>query len=117
MNIAIDVHSLGSRASGNETYFQQLLRGLVLDKSDNQYTLFYMHGGAPASNPTDERFRWVRIPRSALLRLGFSLARALRKIRPDIFHCQYIQPAFVKCKTVVTIHDLAFEHLSGLAHP
>ncbi|HWX53028.1 MAG TPA: glycosyltransferase family 1 protein [Verrucomicrobiae bacterium] len=117
MNIAIDVHSLGSRASGNETYFQQLVRGLVLDKSHNRYALFYMHDGAPESNPTDARFRWVRIPRNPLWRLGLSLPRALREIQPDVFHCQYIQPLFVRCKTVVTIHDLAYEHLSGFAHP
>ena len=41
MKIAIDVHSIGTQAGGNETYFRQLLRGLVLDKSDQEYVLFY----------------------------------------------------------------------------
>lgn len=110
MKIAIDVHSLGSTDSGNETYFQQLLRGLVLDKSDNQYTLLYTHAEAPGSNPVDERFHWVRIPQNPLRRIVFSLPRVLRKLQPDVFHCQYIQPPFLGCRTVVSIHDLAHEH-------
>lgn len=116
MKIAIDVHSLGSRAAGNETYFQQLLRGLVLDKSENQYTLFYTHAEAPGSNPVDARFRWVRIPQNPLRRIVFSLPQVLREVQPDVFHCQYIQPPFLGCRTVVTIHDLAHEHYPEHGH-
>src|SRR5215471_7721965 len=50
MHIAIDVHSLGANAGGNETYFQQLLRGLVQDTSDHRYSLFYTHTAAPVAN-------------------------------------------------------------------
>jgi glycosyltransferase involved in cell wall biosynthesis len=110
MKIAIDVHSLGSRSAGNETYFRQLLRGLVLDKSENQYTLFYTHAEAPGSNPVDARFRWVRIPQNPLRRIVFSLPQVLRKLQPDVFHCQYIQPPLLGCRTAVAIHDLAHEH-------
>lgn len=117
MNIAIDVHSLGSRAAGNETYYQQLLRGLALDGSQNQYTLFYTHPEAPQSNPADNRFRWITIPQNPLLRLGISLPRQVKQVAPDVFHCQYIAPPFLSSKMVVTIHDLAHEHLPGFAHP
>ena len=30
-------------------------------------------------------------------------------MKPDVFHCQYILPPNVKCRTVITIHDLAHE--------
>ncbi|HET7873740.1 MAG TPA: glycosyltransferase family 1 protein [Terriglobales bacterium] len=119
MKLALDVHSLGARAAGNETYYRQLLRGLLLDRSPNDYTLFYTHAAAlECVDPTtDPRFRWVAIPRNPLPRLAFSLPRLLRSAPPDVFHCQYIRPLGVRAKTVVTIHDLAHEHLPALANP
>jgi glycosyltransferase involved in cell wall biosynthesis len=119
MKIALDVHSLGTRAAGNETYYRQLLRGLLLDRSANQYTLFHTHAEAQeiAGTQSDARFRWVAIPKNPLPRLCLSLPRLLRNAPPDVFHCQYIRPVGVRAKTVVTIHDLAHEHHPGLAHP
>jgi glycosyltransferase involved in cell wall biosynthesis len=38
----------------------------------------------------------------------------LRQLQPDVFHCQYIMPPRVKCKTVVSIHDLAYEHFPAM---
>lgn len=115
MKIALDVHSIGARAAGNETYYRQLLHGLVLDQSRNDYTLFYTHAEALRSAHTDQRFRWVGIPRNPLPRLCLSLPHLLRKSPPDVFHCQYIRPVGVACKTVVTIHDLSHEHYPELA--
>jgi glycosyltransferase involved in cell wall biosynthesis len=117
MQIAIDVHSLGSRAGGNETYYQQLLRGLVESRSKHQFTLFYTHPEAMQFSSTDDRFRWVPIPQNRLLRLGLALPLWLRHYAPDIFHCQYIAPLLVNSKLVVTIHDLAHEHYPAMAHP
>jgi glycosyltransferase involved in cell wall biosynthesis len=117
MHIAIDVHSIGSRAAGNETYYQQLVRGLAEFGSAHQFTLFYTHPEAPRGVPASPQFVWEKIPQNRILRLGFSLPRRIREIAPDIFHCQYIAPARVSSKLVVTIHDLAHEHHPGLAHP
>src|SRR5947199_10534238 len=117
MKIAIDVHSIGTQAGGNETYFLQLLRGLALDKSDHQYTLFYVHPEALEEIKGDPRFHSVLVPKNPIARLCFSLPRLLRKIRPDIFHCQYVQPLFTRAKTVVTIHNLAHEHFPEFFHP
>jgi glycosyltransferase involved in cell wall biosynthesis len=119
MKLALDVHSLGTRAAGNETYFRQLLRGLMLDRSANDYTLFYTQPAAleTVSTAADPRFRWVQIPKNPLPRLSLALPRLLRNSPPDVFHCQYIRPLGVRAKTVVTIHDLAHEHLPALANP
>jgi glycosyltransferase involved in cell wall biosynthesis len=117
MKIAIDVHSLGSGAAGNETFWQQLLRGLFLDKSENQYTLLYAYPGIPERTALDRRFRWIAIPQNWLRRVAVSLPRTLRRERPDIFHFQYVQPPFLSCRTVVTIHDLAHEHYPEYQHP
>lgn len=117
MKIAIDVHSLGTQAGGNETYFRQLLAGLVADKTGHQYSLFYAHDSALAATQGDSRFEFVRIPANPFVRLGFSLPRLLRKTRPDVFHCQYVQPLWGRTRTVVSIHDLAYEHFPGYFNP
>lgn len=109
MKVAIDVHSIGAQAGGNETFYRQLLQGLTEDKSLNSYTLFYTHANAPSLVKVDERFKWVRIPQNPVIRVSFALPALLRELKPDIFHCQYILPPRVNCKTVVTIHDLAHE--------
>jgi glycosyltransferase involved in cell wall biosynthesis len=117
MKIAIDVHSLGSGTAGNETFWQQLLRGLALDKSDNQYTLLYAYPEVPEHNPLDARFRWAAIPPNWLRRVAVSIPWTLRREQPNVFHCQYVLPPFLACGTVVTIHDLAFEHYPEYQHP
>jgi glycosyltransferase involved in cell wall biosynthesis len=117
MKIAIDVHSLGTQAGGNETYYRQLLSGLADDKSSHQYNLFYTHAGAPVQTQSDPRFHFERIPHNPIVRICGVLPRRLKKIRPDVFHCQYIMPPFVKVPTVVTIHDLAHEHHPDFFHP
>jgi glycosyltransferase involved in cell wall biosynthesis len=117
MKIAIDAHSVGSQAGGNETYFRQLLRGLARDKGDNVYTIFQAHNDSLEEISGDSRFNSVGIPKSPILRLAFSIPRLLRKVKPDVFHCQYVQPPFTKAKTVVTIHDLAHEHFPEFFHP
>jgi glycosyltransferase involved in cell wall biosynthesis len=117
MRIAIDVHSVGAQASGNETYYRQLIQELGADQSDNQYTLFYMHSDALTAVGPDPRFAFIRVPTNPIARICFSLPRKLRQIKPDIFHCQYIQPPFIGVPSVVTIHDLAFEHFPEFFHP
>lgn len=110
MKIAIDVHSLGTQAGGNETFYRQLLEGLVQDGSPNSYTLFYTRPNAMSSVKLDHRFTCRQIPANPIRRICLSLPRALRALGPDVFHCQYILPLAVRSKTVVTIHDLAHEH-------
>lgn len=110
MKIAIDAHSLGTQAGGNETYYRQLIRGLAQDGSDNRYTLLHTHPFSLPEAVQDARFTLRKIPRNPLLRLAAALPLALWQIRPDIFHCQYIKPLWSSGKTVVTIHDLAHEH-------
>lgn len=117
MNIAIDAHSLGTQAGGNETYYRQLLRGLAADQSPNRYTLFHTHPFTLTEIQNDSRFTLRKIPSNPVLRLSLALPRMLQQIKPDIFHCQYIQPLWGNGKTVVTIHDLAHEHYPEFFHP
>ncbi|HKR96769.1 MAG TPA: glycosyltransferase family 1 protein [Candidatus Angelobacter sp.] len=117
MKIAIDVHSLGTQAGGNETYFRQLVRGLAADPSGNHYTLFHTHPIALEAVCNDPRFTLCEIPKNPISRLALALPRKLRQIQPDVFHCQYVQPLWGTRKTVVAIHDLAHEHFPEFFHP
>jgi glycosyltransferase involved in cell wall biosynthesis len=117
MNIAIDVHSLGSQSGGNETYIRQLLLGLELDQSDNQYDLLYTYPAALNYRIIDRRFSFTQIPKNPISRICAALPRLLKKRQPQVFHCQYVQPPFTKTKTVLSIHDLAHEHFPEFFHP
>src|SRR6476660_3660498 len=117
MKIAIDVHSLGTQSGGNETYFRQLVRGLIEDKGDNSYNLFYSHPSVLDEFPWDARFNLSKIPTNPFRRICVSLPHLLRKNKPEVFHCQYVKPPFPKIRTVVTIHDLAHEHYPEFFHP
>jgi glycosyltransferase involved in cell wall biosynthesis len=117
MRIAIDVHSLGTQAGGNETYYRQLILGLSADPSENSYTLFHTHRFTLEVLKNDHRFRLCKVPKNPILRLSLALPAKLRQIRPDLFHCQYVQPLWGNRKTVVTIHDLAHEHFPEFFHP
>jgi len=118
MKIAIDVHSLGTQSGGNETYCRQLLRGLELSPGGNQYDLFYTHSGALKQQGFDgPPFRLVPIPKNPIVRICTVLPRLLRRMKPDVFHAQYVLPPFVKTKTVLAIHDLAHEHFPEFFHP
>jgi glycosyltransferase involved in cell wall biosynthesis len=118
MKIAIDVHSLGTQSGGNETYCRQLLRGLAQSPGDHQYDLLYTNPVALSQEGIgDPPFHFIPIPKNPIVRICAALPRLLAKIRPDVFHCQYVQPPFIKAKTVLSIHDLAYEHFPEFFHP
>ena len=113
MRIAIDAHSVGARLAGNETYAINLIEALAEIDQSNQYTLYVTKQSAV------ERFanRWPNfkvqrtLPHTPLVRIPLTLSRELRRHPVDVLHVQYTAPPFAPCPTVVTIHDLAFEHL------
>lgn len=118
MKIAIDVHSLGTQSGGNETYCRQLLRGLAQSPGGNQYDLFYAHSAALKQQEIgDPPFHFVPIPENPIVRICAVLPRILRRMKPDVFHAQYVLPPFVRTETVLAIHDLAHEHFPEFFHP
>jgi len=46
---------------------------------------------------------------SPAMRLLFQLPELVRREKIDLLHTQYIIPAFLRCRTAVTIHDILFE--------
>jgi glycosyltransferase involved in cell wall biosynthesis len=118
MKIAIDVHSLGTQSGGNETYCRQLLRGLADSPGGNRYELLYTHAVALSQEGVgDPPFHFTPIQQNPVVRICAGLPRLLARIKPDVFHAQYVLPPFVKTRTVLAIHDLAHEHFPEFFHP
>ena len=113
MHIAIDAHAVGTGLAGNETYITNLVEALAEVDAANRYTLFVTKPAAV------ERFegRWpnfaVRrtLPHTPLVRIPLTLSAELRRRPVDLLHVQFTAPPLAPCPVVVTVHDLAFEHI------
>jgi len=108
LRIGIDIHSIGSNKGGNETYYRELLKGLV--KIHSEHSFFLYHTSPTISQPIDDNFSLEQLsPAHPILRIPFAIPRRARLDQLDLFHAQFIVPPFLKCKTVTTIPDIAYE--------
>jgi glycosyltransferase involved in cell wall biosynthesis len=112
MRIGIDAHALGTRSSGNETYFEQLIQYLAKAPTNGiRYVVYYTHPSGARRVPASETFHLKRIwPATPCWRIPVGFPLEFRREKLEVFHAQYIIPPFCKCKTVTTIHDIAYEH-------
>jgi glycosyltransferase involved in cell wall biosynthesis len=111
LRIGIDIHSLGNRKGGNETYFEELAKKLIVIPCAHQWILYYTNAVARQRISSSGHVRLQLLyPRHPLLRIPFTLPWRTREDRLDVFHAQHIVPPFLKCKTVTTIPDIAYEH-------
>jgi glycosyltransferase involved in cell wall biosynthesis len=112
MRIGIDAHALGSRSSGNETYFEQLIQHLAKTAANGiRYVVYYTHPSGARRVPSSEKLQLKRIrPATPFWRIPVGFPLEFRKEKLDIFHAQHVIPPFCKCKTVVYIPDIAYEH-------
>src|SRR5207248_4667737 len=79
---------------------------------DHRFFLYYTNPLASQQIAVGERFCLERLhPSYRMLRIPFTLPWRIRKERLDVFHAQFIVPPFLKCKTVTTIPDIAYEHI------
>jgi len=111
LKIGIDIHSIGSQSGGNETYYRELLRGLLRFRSNYQFYLYYTHPSAAGEiNPTEDFCLQRLVPSQRWLRVPFTIPWRARVDDLDLFHAQFIVPPCLKCKAVTTIPDIAYEH-------
>ncbi len=54
LRVGIDIHSIGSKKGGNETYYRELVRGLETVPSPHDLILYYTN---PAARPACQS-RW-----------------------------------------------------------
>lgn len=116
LRVGIDVHSLGSHQGGNETYFRELIYGLASINCRHHFILYHTHDPGDRGLVSGCRLQRLR-PAQALFRIPFTLPLHMRKDRLDIFHAQHVLPPFLKCKTVTTIPDIAYEHFPDFFSP
>lgn len=113
LKIGIDAHSVGMGAGGNETHYENLLRWIPKLDASNEYVLYFSHldAGQMQKYVTNGRVSAEPLPwKSSYLRVPLALPRAIRRDKLDVFHAQYVLPPFTRCKTLLTVCDLAYEH-------
>jgi glycosyltransferase involved in cell wall biosynthesis len=112
MRVGIDAHCLGQQKTGNETYTYNLVKHLAyLDQDGVEYTVYVGGDGKNELKSLQEgqfRSKVIR-PFNPLIRilLGFATESRLEKL--DVFHAQYLLPHHLKCRTVLTVHDVLYE--------
>jgi glycosyltransferase involved in cell wall biosynthesis len=115
LRIGIDVHSIGGQKGGNETYYRELVSELVKIRCDHDFLLYYTNPLAVQQIPANDHFALKRLsPAHPMLRIPFTVPRRASLDHLDLYHAQFIVPPFMKCKTVTTIPDIAFEHYPQL---
>jgi glycosyltransferase involved in cell wall biosynthesis len=111
LRIGIDVHCLGGQEGGNDTYYRALVTGLASLPSQHQFICYYVNPETRQHVRTNGTFTLRQLyPAHPVVRIPATLPWQMRQDRLDVFHSQYTVPPFAKCKTVTTIHDLAYEH-------
>jgi glycosyltransferase involved in cell wall biosynthesis len=100
----LDVHQLGAKHTGNETW----ARNVVLELERRDAGLHYaLHHGAPL--PVEvENVRLHIVSSSSARRLLVDLPRVTRELDPPVVVAQYTLP-LVRRPGVVVVHDLSFE--------
>ena len=115
--IGIDVHCIGQRQTGNETYMRNLVE--QYSRMSLPWDLTFYHT-LPERQFDSSRWhgtlKQVR-PHQALLRIPFAFPHALKRDRIDLAHFQYVAPPFCPCPTVVTVHDISYEYFPEYFNP
>jgi glycosyltransferase involved in cell wall biosynthesis len=114
-SVVVDADVLGRRRTGDETYVRNLLAELAPLADEAGVRLFAVtrhpelvpDGIEPLELPTPLQE----------LRMAVTLPRALRRVRADLCHTQYVLPLRLPCPGVVTVHDLSFARRPELMRP
>ncbi len=106
--IAIDADVLGRHRTGDETYIASLLQELA--GAPEEIFAVTRHPDLVPSG-----IEPVELPaRNQIVRMTLSFPRLLRRLDPDLAHFLYAIPPGYRGRSVVTVHDLSFEHLSDV---
>lgn len=107
LRIGLDVHTLGARQTGNETYTRELLAGLreVADPTLEYVCYHTFRRWHPPPVGTQARV-W---PHSPLVRVPVSFPLVMRRDRIDVALFQYVAPPISPCPVVLMVHDISFE--------
>jgi glycosyltransferase involved in cell wall biosynthesis len=119
MRIAIDAHHIGNQRAGTETYVYNLVRNLaLLEPNGERYALYLNPRKSVCGVDSNGLFETRNIPSTITpIRYGlFYPAQSWRK-RFDVFHAQHSLPPFLRCRAVLTVHDLCYERFPEFFQP
>lgn len=112
MKIAINVRSFSNKG-GIGQYSRALALNLIERYPDDSFHLFSTPNTDVSFIPPADNWEFIPVRGSSnrVLWEKNSLARAVNKIGPDIFHCpDYTIPPGIQYPSVVTVHDLSFKY-------
>lgn len=113
MRIGIDIHTVGTFHTGNETYIKNIVSNL---NTEHDIYLYFTKTRKDDLPKWKAHFRKIR-PHISLLRIPFSFPLAFIRDKIDVAHFQYVVPPVSPCKTVVSIHDISYEHFPEFFNP
>lgn len=112
MRIAIDGRALTGRYTGDRTYWQGLLNGLLAVDTVNEYLIFTR---LPLTEDAQQKapnvtYQTVAASNERFWTL-FALPKALKQAKADVVHVQYTIPLpwLTPCAIVTTVHDISFK--------
>ena len=107
LNILIDAHSIGDNSGGNETYWKNLLEGLMkIDNYNNYIVKCNKNNNLTILNNNFRRKDFLY--NNTFYRNLIEIPNIHNKF--DVVHTQYFLPLFCKTNSVVSIHDISFLH-------
>ncbi len=102
---------IGDHSGGNESYYTNILSNMDVSK-DEVYVFVNKDADVSFLN---EKFKIVRFSEESAFRRNYiEIPRLCREYKLDLLHMQYFIPFRCPCPTVVTIHDICFEHYSDI---
>lgn len=106
--VAIDARLLGTRNTGDTSYWRGLVQGLSETGVDAEFLLF-TNQSRPEKVPDDPRFRTMHVP-SPINRWWSYVVfpRAARAAGAHVLHTQYNVSPIAARQTVTTVHDVSF---------
>jgi glycosyltransferase involved in cell wall biosynthesis len=110
MRIAVDAHAIGRRLTGNEVFIRSLLQAFAAQPDGCDFRAYVSSDEAAGAIP--DNISIGRVAANPYARLGWDLARQVRRDRPDILHVQYTAPMGCPVPVVVSVHDVSY-----LEHP
>jgi len=118
MRIGIDAHFVGVRHSGNEQYFENLIRALLHAGDPNEQYFVFSHRAAAAALLPGAGVTHVALRSSSVWwQRGIEIPRLSRRLDLDVLHVPFNFVPAARCRKIVTIHDLGFLRMPDLYAP
>ena len=113
--IGIDAHVIGDKSGGNETYYQNLLNNIRINEK-SEYNVYYSTNiDVKELILNDDGIKKINFrSNNSIVRNLIESTYIQRRDKLDLMHFQYFIPPINLCKTIVTIHDISFEHFDDI---